>query len=171
MKVLLILLAFVATASADPYQGIRYNTTTGQAFEHLSGSYSLAASTASYSTYTIVLNGVDGSVTATSFVGSGAASTTTFAGWVDFGLSIAVNACAGAANCRAGCGAGVRVVGGGCASTTGQATLKSFPSTETDSSTLLGTAVASGGYAYSWSCNIAGASGVASAYAICARIK
>jgi len=56
----------VAYALANPYQGIRYETTTGKVYEHLSGEFALAASTGSWSTYTITMNGADGSVSASS---------------------------------------------------------------------------------------------------------
>lgn len=65
----------VPHAIANPYQGIRYATTEGKVYEHLSGQFAVAASTISASTYTITLNGTGGVVTATSFVGSGAALT------------------------------------------------------------------------------------------------
>ena len=64
--------AAVATLlSANPYQGIRYAETEGQVYHHLSGEFSVAATTATWSTYTITLDGADGSVSASSatFIG------------------------------------------------------------------------------------------------------
>ena len=67
-------------ASANSYQGIRYETTTGKVYEHMSGELSLAASTATWSTYTITLNGDGGSIAATSISLSSAVTATQFLG-------------------------------------------------------------------------------------------
>ena len=173
----LFLLGFAAGfAHSNPYQGIRYETTTGKVYEHMSGELSLAASTTSWSTYTITLNGDGGVVTATTVSATtlllpSSVSTATISGWLDIGAYNSVNACAGSATCRAGCGAGVRSIGGGCTNDTGQALYKSFPSTNVDDSTSVGTAPTDGAVTYSWSCTAASAVGTTTAYAICARIK
>ena len=60
--------------SANDYQGIRYATTEGKVYEHLSGEFSLAASTGSASTYTITLNGDGGLISAVKVVVTTAAA-------------------------------------------------------------------------------------------------
>jgi hypothetical protein len=66
MKKIILVLALFAPSmiSANNYQGIRYATTEGKVYEHLSGQFSVAASTVSASTYTITLNGTGGVITA-----------------------------------------------------------------------------------------------------------
>jgi len=68
MKTLLLVLllpaAIASLVSANSYQGIRYATTEGRVYEHLTGEFAVAASTISYSTYTAKMNGVGGVVTA-----------------------------------------------------------------------------------------------------------
>lgn len=59
-----LLAVFVAFAKANSYEGARYATTEGKVYYHLSGEFSLAASSASWSTYTITLNGATGNVAA-----------------------------------------------------------------------------------------------------------
>jgi len=63
-KIVFLLLALPLSASANSYQGIRYATTEGKVYEHLTGEFAVAASTISYSTYTAKMNGVGGVVTA-----------------------------------------------------------------------------------------------------------
>lgn len=67
---LLGFLAGVAPLFANPYQGIRYEETTGKVYQHLSGELALAASTATWSTYTITMNGTGGVITASSIATS-----------------------------------------------------------------------------------------------------
>ena len=76
-RILLPLLALTALGGfvyANPYQGIRYAETEGKVYEHLSGEFSLAASTGSASTYTITLNGNGGVVSAVKVVVTTAAA-------------------------------------------------------------------------------------------------
>jgi hypothetical protein len=64
----------VVSSEANTYQGIRYETTTGKVYEHMSGELSIAASTATWSTYTITMNGTGGVVTAQKVVVSTASA-------------------------------------------------------------------------------------------------
>lgn len=57
-----LLVAFIAFARANSYEGARYATTEGKVYYHLSGEFSLAGSTATASTYTITLNGALGKI-------------------------------------------------------------------------------------------------------------
>lgn len=61
-----LLAAFAVFAKANSYEGARYATTEGKVYYHLSGEISLAASTATYSTYTITLDGDGGEISAAS---------------------------------------------------------------------------------------------------------
>jgi len=69
-----LLAGLVTFVQANTYQGIRYETTTGKTFEHISGELSIAASTATWSTYTITMNGTGGVVTAQKVVVSTASA-------------------------------------------------------------------------------------------------
>lgn len=66
VKTLLFLLGLVASAHAGPYSGSVISTTTGRQTDNLSGSYLIAASSQTSSTYTIRLEGQSGSVRASS---------------------------------------------------------------------------------------------------------
>jgi hypothetical protein len=115
-------------ASANTYQGIRYETTTGKVYEHMSGELSLAASTATWSTYTITLNGDGGVITADNVVTdviavssavfsnvahfSAATSTITFNGQIDIGRTQVT--AFGASPQTAACAAGYTLTGCSC---------------------------------------------------------
>ncbi len=89
-----------------------------------------------------------------------------------FGYSINVNTLASnGTSVRAGCGAGLLVaIGGGCSSPSSKNVQRSYPSTQTDSDSSLGTAVSDGAAAAgSWSCLLSG-NDKHSAYVICARV-
>ncbi len=89
-----------------------------------------------------------------------------------FGYTINVNTLASnGASVRAGCGGGSLVaIGGGCSSPSAKNVQRSYPSTQTDNSTSVGTAVSNGATtAGSWSCLLSG-NDVHSAYVICARV-
>lgn len=67
ISLILLVLAYTPPMThASVWEGQRYDTSNGKVYQHLSGEYSLAASTASWSTYTITLNGTTGAVSATS---------------------------------------------------------------------------------------------------------
>lgn len=67
-----VVAAAVSLAFSNSYEGTRYATTEGKVYTHLSGEFSLAASTGTASTHTITLNGTGGQITvSTSSVYSG----------------------------------------------------------------------------------------------------
>jgi hypothetical protein len=77
LKNLLLVLCLLPSFSfANTYEGERYATTEGKVYSHLSGEYAIAASTASWSTYTIVMKGTGGQIAATSLTASSLTVTT-----------------------------------------------------------------------------------------------
>lgn len=68
--ILAALLLLPAATSAGPYSGASISTTTGIQTNNLSGKFNIAASSATSSTYTIVLDGVTGNVVVGSSTGT-----------------------------------------------------------------------------------------------------
>lgn len=93
---------------------------------------------------------------------TGGRSTSTFAGWVDIGLTNVNNTCTSAEFCSALCASGYREVGGGCGSNTPTAALN--VSAPLDSPVV-------GGSVPGWYCEYTVGSISVSVSAICARIK
>ena len=61
-KALILLIGLPVAVLANVYEGQRYATTEGKVYKHTSGEWGVAASTASWSTYTITLKGEGGQI-------------------------------------------------------------------------------------------------------------
>jgi uncharacterized protein YjbI with pentapeptide repeats len=70
IKTLALLCLLAGPAAAGPYSGAVISTTTGIELDNLSGKFQVAASSKTSSTYTIVLDGTNGKVTAVTLEGA-----------------------------------------------------------------------------------------------------